>query len=132
MSDLLHGDVFDRLPFLLALLAVVVAVVGNLLGAYTLALVLFALGFVVLVPLTYLYADALRRLFGRDREQDDGPDPTNDALAELRRMHERAELTDAEFERRAARIRAVDAEEPGSEPEAVDRHLSGDLDGDDR
>jgi uncharacterized membrane protein len=113
MSDLLHGDVFDRLPFLMALLAVVVAVVGNLLGAYTLALVLFALGFVVLVPLTYVYADNLRRLFGRATEPDDGPDPTSDALAALRRMHERDELTDAEFERRAARIRAVNAAESG-------------------
>ncbi|WP_440989785.1 SHOCT domain-containing protein [Haloarchaeobius baliensis] len=119
MSDLLHGDSFDRLPFLVALLAVSAAVVGNLVGAYTLALVLFALGFVVLVPLTYLYADALRGLFGGDPESDDAPDPTSDALAELRRMHERAELTDAEFERRAARVRAVDGEEPASaaEPE---------------
>lgn len=128
MSDLLHGDTFDRLPFLVALLAVVVAVVGNFLGAYRLAVVLFALGFVVLVPLTYLYADALRRLFGRDHEPDERPDPTSDALAELRRMHERAELTDAEFERRAERVRAVDAEDRAgsgeharAEPDDADR-----------
>lgn len=132
MSDLLHGDRFDRLPFLVALLAVVVAVVGNFVGAYTLALVLFALGFVVLVPLTYLYADALRRLFGRDRGKDDGPDPTSDALAELRRRHERAELTDAEFERRAARIRAVDAGAPADAQGPADGASSGTADDTDR
>lgn len=104
MSDLLHGDVFDRLPVLVVFGGLAVAIVGGLLGPNPVTAAVVALWFLVVLPLSYLFSDDLRRLFGRADDGAEGPDPTRDALRELRGMYERGDLTEAEFERRTARI----------------------------
>jgi uncharacterized membrane protein len=102
--DPVEGDVFEKLPVLVVFATLAVAIVGNGVGAYAVTAPLVALGFVIVLPLSFLFKDDLRRLLGREPDPEDGPDPTNDALDELQRMYARGELSEAEFERRTARI----------------------------
>ena len=102
--DPVEGDVFEKLPVLVVFATLAVAIVGNGVGAYAVTAPLVALGFVIVLPLSFLFKDDLRELFGREPDPEDGPDPTNDALDELQRMYARGELSEAEFERRTARI----------------------------
>lgn len=102
--DPVHGDIFDKLPALVVFATLAVAIVGAGTGPDPVTGALVALGFVVVLPLSFLFKDDLRRLFGREQDPADGPDPTNDALDELQRMYASGELSEAEFERRTARI----------------------------
>ena len=102
--DPIHGDFFEKLPALVVFATLAVAIVGNGVGAYAVTAPLVALGFVIVLPLSFLFRDELRQLFGREPDPADGPDPTNDALDELQRMYARGELSEAEFEQRTARV----------------------------
>lgn len=100
----IEGDIFEKLPVIVVFGTLAVAILGDAAGLGTATAPLVGLGFVVVLPLSFVFKDDVRRLFGRERDRADGPDPTNDALDTLQEMYARGELTEAEFERRTARI----------------------------
>ncbi|WP_256299698.1 SHOCT domain-containing protein [Haloarchaeobius salinus] len=127
--DPVDGDIFDKLPVLVVFATLAVVILGSQTGLDALAGTAAGLGFVVVLPVSFIFENDLRRLFGRERDREDGPDPTNDALDQLQRMYASGELSEEEFERRTARIlenENVDAvrsrvEREGS-TDAVDEH----------
>ncbi|WP_435347566.1 SHOCT domain-containing protein [Haloarchaeobius sp. HRN-SO-5] len=103
MYDPSEGDIFDKLPVLVLFLTLAVTIVGGAADA-SITGALAGLGFVVVLPLSFLFREELREAFGRTSRDTHEPVSSNDALDELKRRYARGELSDEDFERRTERI----------------------------
>ncbi|WP_435364301.1 SHOCT domain-containing protein [Haloarchaeobius sp. DYHT-AS-18] len=103
------ADLFDKLPALIVFATLAAVIVLGMMGFGSIAGLVAALGFVVVLPLSAILNDELRALFGGGKHRQRTPVSTtesgpNDALEELKRRYAAGELSDEEFEARTEKL----------------------------
>ncbi|WP_267640106.1 SHOCT domain-containing protein [Haloarchaeobius amylolyticus] len=104
------ADLFDKLPALIVFGTLAAVILLGVMGFGSIAGLVAALGFIVVLPLSAILNDELRSLFGgsRDRNQvshsSRAPSEADDALEELKRRYAAGELSETEFEERTEKL----------------------------
>ncbi|WP_435358934.1 SHOCT domain-containing protein [Haloarchaeobius sp. DFWS5] len=123
-----HDDFFEKLPALMVFGVLGLVIVLGTLGFGNAAGLVAAVGFAVLLPLSAILQDDLRRWFGRDSRSQSVPEDEHGPLEELKNRYAAGELSDEEFERRTERL--LDNESLGDVRARVDRDRRTDRDHD--
>ncbi|WP_439026914.1 SHOCT domain-containing protein [Haloarchaeobius sp. DT45] len=103
------ADFIDKLPAVIVFATLAAVIVLGMMGFGSIAGLVAALGFVVVLPLSAILNDEIRSLFGgrTDRQrvaQSQVSSQSNDALEELKRRYAAGELSDEEFEARTEKL----------------------------
>ncbi|WP_435333350.1 SHOCT domain-containing protein [Haloarchaeobius sp. TZWWS8] len=97
-------DFFEKLPALVVFATLGLTIALSMLDLPYAGMVA-AIGFAVVLPLSAIFQDDLRRLFGgRTGERASDTTPESDALEELKRRYAAGGISEEEFEHRAERL----------------------------